>query len=254
MTVLGVFGLALMVYSATKAYRLSRKSSETSLEEKYALEKEYYLLSTVVWVVLLSRLVASGLFWVTNESLVSLIPGAMCQFGVNQNGSPYSWLDNGVKLLVIFVYGVWLSLDLINRRVKGTPLLRTLSRIFLLMTPLLFLDTVLDIAFYSVLTPAVVPCCRIIFSATSQIPCPYCFVFHDAPLFIVVVASYGLSIAMVLWSFSIRHFSKQETDIETVGMPAIKKLVIFAMAFSIIGTLALVPAILQVMGSGGFFH
>ncbi|MEM4213742.1 MAG: hypothetical protein QXZ28_00965, partial [Candidatus Methanomethylicaceae archaeon] len=88
MVILGVFGLALMLYTVPKAYKISKRVSKASLEERYGLEKEYYLLSTVVWVVLITRIVASVLFWVTNESLIPLVPGAMCQFGVNQAGAP----------------------------------------------------------------------------------------------------------------------------------------------------------------------
>jgi hypothetical protein len=254
MTVLGIFGLALMLFSATKAFSITRKSGHASLEEKYVLEKEYYLLSTVVWIILASRLVASGLFWATNESLIALIPGAMCQFGVYQAGSPYSWIDQGIKLMVVLVYGIWLVLDFINRRTKGSPLLASLSRLFILMTPLLFIDTALDLLFYGSLEPVTVPCCRIVFDQTSAVPCPYCFVFHDAPLFLVVVASYGLSIAAVVWSMAIRHYLKIGGDLESVGMAAIRRLVTFSLIFAVIGTIALVPAILQVIGAGVFVH
>jgi len=68
MTVLGIFGLALVLFSATKAYSIARKSAHASLEEKYQLEKDYYLLSTVVWIILASRVVASGLFWATTRA------------------------------------------------------------------------------------------------------------------------------------------------------------------------------------------
>lgn len=254
MFLLGAFGLALMLFAAPKAYRIHRTASRASMEQRYGLEKEFYLLSTVVWVILLSRIVASGLFWVTNESLIPLIPGAMCQFGVYQAGTPYSWIANGIKLVAFLVYGMWLSLDFINRRSKGAALMPSLARLFILLVPLLFLDMILDLAFYYVLNPVVVPCCRIIFTAESQVPCPYCFVFHDAPAFLVVIASYGISVALVAWGFAVRHYTKGAGDAEGVGMSLIRRFVTFALAFAVIGTVALVPAILQVLGSGAFLH
>ncbi len=254
MLVLGIFGITLTFYAATKAFGISKKVSRAGLEERYSLEKDYYLLSTVVWVILLSRIVASGMFWVTNESLIPLIPGAMCQFGVSQAGTPYSWIDTGVKLVVLFAYGIWLSLDIINRRVKGAPLLPTLSKIFLVLLPLLLLDTILDVAFYYTVSPVVVPCCRTVFTAESPVPCPYCFVFHDAPMFLVVIVSYGISIALVLWSFAVRHYSLKNKDLDEVGMSAIRKLVYLALGFAVLGTIAVIPAILQVLGSTGFAH
>lgn len=252
MVVLGLFGLALTFYAALKAFGIIKRLSGAGLEERYSLEKNYYLLSTVVWVILLSRIVASGVFWMTNESLIPLVPGAMCQFGVNQAGTPYSWMDNGVKLFVVFAYGIWLSLDTINRRVKGGPLLPTLSKIFLILTPLLFIDTILDVAFYFTVSPVVVPCCRTVFTATSTVPCPYCFVFHDAPMFLVVIVSYGLSIALVVWSLTIRHYSFKYKELEDVGMNAIRKLVLLALGFAVLGTVAVVPALFQVLGTTGF--
>jgi hypothetical protein len=254
MFLLGAFGLALMLFAAPKAYRINRLASKANMEERYALEKEFYLLSTVVWVILISRIVASVLFWVTNESLIPLIPGAMCQFGIYQAGTPYSWIANGVKLVAFLVYGIWLSLDFINRRSKGATLMPSLARLFILLIPLLLLDMIVDLAFYYVLNPVVVPCCRIVFTAVSQLPCPYCFVFHDAPAFIVVIASYGLSVALVVWGFAIRHYTKDNADVESVGMYVIRKYVTFAIAFAVIGTIALIPAILQVLGGGTFFH
>jgi len=254
MTVLGIFGLALVVYASGKAYTINKSISRAGLEEKYILEKNYYLLSTVVWVILVSRIVASGLFWATNESLIPLIPGAMCQFGVSQAGSPYSWIDTGVKLVVIFAYGIWLVLDLLNRRVKGSPLLPSLSKIFILLVPLLLLDTILDLAFYFTVSPVTVPCCRTVFTETSPIPCPYCFVFHDAPMFLVVIVSYGLSIALVLWGFVVRHYTLKVSEIEAVGNEAMKKLVTVALVFAVIGTVALIPAIIQVLTGGPYLH
>jgi len=246
--------LALVVYASGKAYTINKSISRAGLEEKYILEKNYYLLSTVVWVILVSRIVASGLFWATNESLIPLIPGAMCQFGVSQAGSPYSWIDTGVKLVVIFAYGIWLVLDLLNRRVKGSPLLPSLSKIFILLVPLLLLDTILDLAFYFTVSPVTVPCCRTVFTETSPIPCPYCFVFHDAPMFLVVIVSYGLSIALVLWGFVVRHYTLKVSEIEAVGNEAMKKLVTVALVFAVIGTVALIPAIIQVLTGGPYLH
>ncbi|MCX8182422.1 MAG: hypothetical protein N3D12_04830 [Candidatus Methanomethyliaceae archaeon] len=254
MVILGAFGLALTLYTVPKAYKIGKRLSRASLEEKYGLEKEYYLLSTVVWVVLITRIVASVLFWATNESLIPLIPGAMCQFGVNQVGAPYSWIDNGVKLIVLLVYGIWLSLDFLNRRVKGAPLIKALSRLFLLLVPILILDLAVDIGLYFTVSAVTVPCCRVVFTAESPIPCPYCFVFHDAPMFIVVIACYGLAISLVVWSFVIRYFMKKVPEIENVGMEAIRRLVTLSLGFAIMGTVALIPAIMQVMGPTVPFH
>lgn len=247
MIILGFSGVVLMLYAGPKAYSIIKKISKASLEEKYELEKSFYLISTVIWVLFIVRIIASVLFWATNESLIPLIPGAMCQFGVNQAGAPWSWIDNGVKLIVLLVYGNWLVLDLINRRVKGAPLMKSLSKLFLVFIPLIVIDVFLDLAFYFTVSPVVVPCCRVVFTAESPVPCPYCFIFHDAPLFIAVISGYGLSICFTIWGFVVKHYTLKYKEIEEVGTNVMRKLAILALGFAILGTVVLIPAIIQVM-------
>jgi hypothetical protein len=66
-------------------------------------------------------------------------------------------------------------------------------------------------------------------------------------MFIVVISCYGLAISLVVWSFVIRHFIKRVPEIEGVGMEAIRRLVTLALGFAVMGTVALIPAIMQVM-------
>ena len=88
----------------------------------------------------------------------------MCEFGVFQAGSPFSWVDFALKLFTVFAFGGWLFMDYFNRKLKGAPLMRTLSRGFVLLLPLLFIDALLDIAFFGSLEPLVVPCCMVAYS------------------------------------------------------------------------------------------
>ncbi len=248
MVILGFFAIALTAYAATKAWRIARRLRTVTLEERYVLEKGFYLVSTVVWVVLVSRIVAMVLYWVANESLIPLVPGAMCQWGIHQAGYPFSWVDTGLKSGIVFVYGMWLSLDLINRRCKGAPLMDVLSKTFLLFMPLLVADSALDIAFYFRVEPVAVPCCRVAFSLESLLHiCPFCFVFHDAPMFIAVVAGYGLSIATAIWGAVVKRYADKPGDLGEVSTKALSILATLSLGFAVIGTIALVPAIFQIL-------
>ncbi len=247
MVILGFFALALTFYTLPKAYTVWKRAEKASLEEVYALEKSFYLVSTIVWLVLASRIVGMGLYWVANESLIPLIPGAMCQWGVHQAGHPYSWIDTILKLFVLFIYGIWLSLDMINRRCRGSPLMATLSKYFIFLVPLLLADSILDLAFYFKVEPVTVPCCRVVFTAENPLPCPFCFVFHDAPMFIAVIVGYGLSIATMIWGSVIKRYADQPGDLGEISKRALKMLANLSLIFAIIGTMALVPAIFQIM-------
>ncbi len=248
MLVLGLLSIVLTAYAAPKALLIWRKLGKAGLEEKYTLQKEFYLLSSVVWIVLLTRIISMPLYWVTNESLIPLIPGAMCQWGVHQAGHPYSWIDSNLKVVVILVYGVWLSLDWINRQCKKAPLMVSLSKVFIFLTPILIIDSALDLAFYYTVEPITVPCCRVVFTAENPLPCPFCFVFHDAPMMLGVISGYGLAIAFVVWGVLVRRYIQEPGELSEVSIKVLKTLVNLSLIFAVIGTIALIPAILQVLG------
>jgi hypothetical protein len=137
---------------------------------------------------------------------------------------------------------------MINRKCKGAPLIKTLAVTFIFLLPLLVVDAGLDLAFYLSVTPVTVPCCRVVFTAESPVPCPFCFVFHDVPTLIVVIAGYSLAIATVIWGVVIRRYTGRTGDLGEVSTRALKTLVTLSLIFALIATIALVPAVLQILG------
>jgi len=251
MVVIGLFALVLTFYTTPKAWTVWRRFRTASLEERYTLEKAFYLVSTVVWVILIARIVGVAIYHVAIETLIPLVPGAMCEWGIHQAGHPYSWIDTILKLFVLMIYGIWLSLDMINRRCKGAPLMGTLAKYFVLLIPLLIVDSALDIAFFFTVEPVVVPCCRVVFTAENPLPCPFCFVMHDAPMFMVVLVGYGIAIAMMIWGFTIRGYTKEPGDLGAVSTRFLSRLAVVSLVFAVIGTVALIPALFQVMAPYG---
>ncbi|HEX9261971.1 MAG TPA: hypothetical protein VF893_05535, partial [Candidatus Bathyarchaeia archaeon] len=125
---IALFTLTVGLYAAYKAYKIGEAEKSIEGDKKYELEKDFYLVSTVGWMTLGTRVLAIPLFFVTVISLIPSVPGAMCEFGVFQAGSPFSWADFGVKLFTMFAFGGWLFIDFINRKTKSAPLMRSLSR------------------------------------------------------------------------------------------------------------------------------
>ena len=234
------FALVVGAYTAFKAYKVQGGAKAASGDRRYELEKDYYLVSTVGWMTLGTRVLAIPLFFVTVISLIPSVPGAMCEFGVFQAGAPFSWADLGLKLFTIFAFGGWLFFDLINRKLKSSPFMGSLSSSFILLMPLLFIDAVLDITFFGSLKPLVVPCCMVIYSPNSLFSgCPFCLVTYKMPLLMGVIPSLALALALVVWSFLFKRHSNK-LGVQEDGSTMLSKALKASIALAIIGIVLLI--------------
>lgn len=240
---IAIFALTVGTYAAYKAYKIGEAERTIESDKKYELEKDFYLVSTVGWMTLGTRVLAIPLFFVTVISLIPSVPGAMCEFGVFQAGSPFSWTDFGVKLFTMFAFGGWLFIDFLNRKMKSTPMMRLLSRWFVLLIPLLFVDALLDVAFFGLLQPLVVPCCMVIYSNPAStlfgIGCPFCYVTYQMPLLMGVIPAYAVSMALVIWSFLFKR-SSRAIDIQAESYRVLSKAMIASIVLAVVGAVLLV--------------
>jgi hypothetical protein len=240
---IALFALAVGCFAALKAYRVEERIKGANGDQRYALEKDFYLVSTVGWMTLGTRILAIPLFWITVVSLISSVPGAMCEFGVFQAGAPWSWADLGLKLFTMFAFGGWLFYDIMNRKLKGSMMMASLSRGFVLLLPLLFIDALLDIAFFGGLKPLVVPCCMVVYSNSTvglfNVGCPFCFITYKFPLLCGVIAAYGVSAALMLWSFLFSRSSSRMPDVKKELNPLMNKVLLLCIVLAVIGTFLL---------------
>jgi len=251
---IALFALAVGCFAALKAYKIEERIKAASGDQRYELEKDFYLVSTVGWMTLGTRILAIPLFWITVVSLIPAVPGAMCEFGVFQAGAPWSWADLGLKLFTMFAFGGWLFYDIMNRKLKSSSMMASLSRGFVLLMPLLFIDALLDISFFGGLKPLVVPCCMVVYSNTVpglfNIGCPFCFITYQYPLLWGVIAAYSVSVALVVWSFLFRRSLSKRNDDQKEISPLLQKVMLACLILAIIGTFLLVMQI----GLGNFRH
>jgi hypothetical protein len=249
---IALFALAVGCFAALKAYKIEERIKAASGDQRYELEKDFYLVSTVGWMTLGTRILAIPLFWITVVSLIPAVPGAMCEFGVFQAGAPWSWADLGLKLFTMFAFGGWLFYDIMNRKLKSSNLMASLSRGFVLLMPLLFIDALLDISFFGGLKPLVVPCCMVVYSNTLpglfNIGCPFCFITYQYPLLWGVIAAYSVSVALVVWSFLFRRSLNKKNDDQKEISSLLQKVMLACLILAIIGTFLLVMQI----GLGNF--
>ena len=243
--VIGIFAIVVSTYASRKALRISERYEKATIEERYLLEKDFALLSSVSWIILPARIAMIPLFFWTMQDLIPAIPGAMCGYGVMQAAAPYSWMNLGIKLFTLYAYSGWLVLDWINRRCKGSPLTKALSSKFLLLTPVLYADSFLDLAFFWELEPITVPCCRIAFPAGLGgiylgVTCPCCLVFFILPLLAAAIPLYALSVACLYWVWLIGRYGRLYGEVGEVGSGARRKLLNANLAFAMLGTLVLI--------------
>jgi hypothetical protein len=240
---IALFTLAVGSYAAFKAYKIEEGAKSASMEQNYEFEKNFSLVSTVGWMTLGTRILAIPLFWLTVISLIPAVPGAMCEFGVFQAGAPWSWADLGLKFLTMFAFGGWLFYDFMNRKLKGSPLMGSISRGFVLLLPLLFIDAGLDLVFFGALKPLVVPCCMVVYANTApglfNIGCPFCFITYKYPLLWGVLGAYAVSMALMIWAFMFQRSSMKLGQVRQEISGSTRKVLLTSIILAVVGTVLL---------------
>lgn len=192
---LAVLSLALALYGGWIAWQIHRRQREP-LEAKPTVEQLYYLLAAIAMIVLITRIANVPFFYWMVQSFAPAIPGAMCMFGVLAAAGWVGFVDVGAKLILPFVFGLWLVLDQVNKRTPKLSLSQSLAKLFLLACiPAIAIDTALDIGFVTLLAPIPVTCCGSLYNADV--------VFRPIALLgpsgstIVLVASLGVNISLI---------------------------------------------------------
>ena len=135
--------------------------------EQFALENRSYLVMTIIFFAMLLKVVLLPYFVYTIDNLSNLIPGAMCGAGVvkaNEYGNPLLAL----KIIILFLSGLWLSMNSIDLKEKNYPYLKLKSWFFILLFLLLSVEFLLDILYFThIETTNPVSCCSVIFGQTG---------------------------------------------------------------------------------------
>jgi hypothetical protein len=161
-----LLALALAVPAAVVgsrvAWALRRKPGP---EARQALENRVYLVITLMTVGLSLRLVLVPLWFVSLSSLVSHVPGAMCLAGVHLLAPPWSFVASALKVVVPLVYGYWLVLNALDRRVARQPLLPLKLLLLAPVAALVLVESGLDLHTLASVEPRSVSCCSSLFDA-----------------------------------------------------------------------------------------
>ncbi len=146
---------------------LKRWNFDVFTTEQFALENRSYLVMTIIFFAMLLKVVLLPYFVYTIDNLSNLIPGAMCGAGVikaNEYGNPLLVL----KIIILFLSGLWLSMNGIDLKAKNYPYLKLKSWFFILIFLLLSGEFILDILYFThIETTNPVSCCSVIFGQTG---------------------------------------------------------------------------------------
>jgi hypothetical protein len=135
--------------------------------EQFRLENHSYLVMTIIFFVILLKVVLLPYFVYTIDNLSDLIPGAMCGAGVikaNVYGNPLLIL----KVIILFLSGLWLTVNNIDLVAKNYPYLKLKSWFFVFIFILLSTEFALDMLYFThIETSNPVSCCSVIFGQTG---------------------------------------------------------------------------------------
>jgi len=146
---------------------LRKWNFNTFTTEQFNLENRSYLVMTIIFFVMLLKVILLPYFVYTIDNLADLIPGAMCGAGVikaNVYGNPLLSL----KIVILFLSGIWLSINQIDLKAKNYPYLKLKSWFFVAIFLLLSMEFLLDLLYFThIETTKAVSCCSVIFGQTG---------------------------------------------------------------------------------------
>ncbi len=139
---------------------------------QYQLEKQSYLVITIISFALFVKILLLPFFTYTLNELSTIVPGAMCAAGVvsaNEYGNTLLIL----KIFIIMLTLLWLVLDAQDQRAKNYPYFRYKMWFFVTIFSLISIELLLQFLFLTnISTASPVLCCSVIYKDDSN-PLPF---------------------------------------------------------------------------------
>ena len=157
----------LFIAFLTTLALLKRWDFNSFTKEQFSLENRSYLVMSIIFFVMLLKVMLLPYFVYTIDELSNLIPGAMCAAGVIE-ANDYGNILLSFKIIILFLSGFWLSLNNLDIQAKNYPYLKLKSWFFILIFIFLSIEFTLDILYFTnISTDNPVSCCSAIFGQTG---------------------------------------------------------------------------------------
>lgn len=168
-------GLLAVPLAAFSLGTYRRTARVPGAEQRTALENRAYLLMLTAGVILFVKLLVWPFFYVTLQSYIFSIEGAMCIFGVTKAQPVLSGIIQVFKPIVFFAIGSWLLINRLDRAAETSPLFRRKFLLLSVVSLMIFIDSLLDLFYFTGFDiKTFVSCCTTFFDlperATSLIP------------------------------------------------------------------------------------
>jgi hypothetical protein len=161
--------IPLFVAFVVTIHILKRWDFDKFTQEQFALESRAYLVMTIVFFVILLKVLLLPYFIYTIDGLSDIVPGAMCGAGIiTANGYGDVLLD--LKIVILFISGFWVTLNRLDLSAKEYPYMQIKSWLFITLFILLSVEIGLDILYFThIETTKPVTCCSVIFGSTRSV-------------------------------------------------------------------------------------
>ena len=130
---------------------------------QFALERQSYLISTIIQFVFLLKFILVAYFIFSIDALAPLLPGAMCGAGVIKANGYGSYLLI-LKFFILFLLTLWLYVHFYDMRTKNHQWFKHKSWLFSFIFFFIVLELALDFGYFSNIdTHMPVSCCAALF-------------------------------------------------------------------------------------------
>jgi len=158
-----VLYLLLLIAFFSTVSLLRRWNFQAFTSEQFILENRSYLVMTIIFFVMILKMLLLPYFVYTIDNLSDLVPGAMCGAGVIK-ANRYGNLLLILKIIILFLSGLWLSLNRIDLKAKNYPYVRLKSWLFIIIFLFLSAEFILDLLYFTHIgTTNPVSCCSVIY-------------------------------------------------------------------------------------------
>jgi len=173
-------------------------------ETRQKLENRLYLVSSALFIGACIRVVMIPLWFIMLQSLIPLIPGAMCLAGVHIAVPIYSWSASSMKLVLPLFYFTWITITMVDKKIMEQPFLK--FRHFLLIPLIIFIfaEACLDLQYLLSLKSVNVTCCTALFDfSDGTVP----EIFTESHWYFVIL----FCMVLLLQSFLMMIFQNRKT-------------------------------------------
>lgn len=206
------FVIVMMLHSSLLGLKIiATWDIGSSSPGQLSLEKETYLVSTIMNYVLGFVTLSAVLFIYTADDIHGMFIGAMCATG-SLNANPVGWKALYAKIIVFFISSIWIAMNCVDQRAEDYPLVRIKYAILLFITPFIILDTYFQVEYFTGLKPNIITsCCGSLFdeggegiaSSLSSLPVrPMIMIFYVIIIIFMINAFLSLRLQKSVFKYA----------------------------------------------------